>query len=65
MMPRYLLTVTDENARVLEGWLGYSLRIGPNGAPDGITVAGLDAVTDEEVSAIVSRLASGSPLYHA
>jgi hypothetical protein len=32
MMPRYLLTVADENARVLEGWLGGGLRIVPGAA---------------------------------
>lgn len=64
-MPRYLLTVTDENARLLEAWLGYGLQIVPNGAPAGIPVAALDAVADEEVTHIASRLARSGPVYHA
>lgn len=65
MAKHYLLTVADEHSRLLEGWLGYGLQIVPNGAPAGIPVAGLDAVTDDEVAGALDRLKHGGPIYHA
>jgi hypothetical protein len=58
MTARYLLTVTDEEARHLEKWLGGTLVIGPahlqrEGAA--CFVAGLDAITDEEYEAFARQ----------
>jgi len=68
-MPRYLLTVTDDDARLLEGLLGGRLQIipatGPPGAPGTVSIAGLDAVTDDEAYGIRARLRDEGPLYHA
>jgi hypothetical protein len=64
--PGYLLIVTDQNAARLESWLGGGLEIRPlsPGAP-GVPVAGLDAVTDDELTAVDLRLRTGGPRYHA
>lgn len=45
-MPRYLITLTEENARQLERWLGGPLAIGPLFSNRGVEVASLDAVTE-------------------
>ncbi len=59
MTARYLLTVTDESATYLEAWLEYGLKICPMGYhPGAVTVAGLDAVTDEEYEFIARRMSS-------
>lgn len=63
-MPRYLLTVSQESAAALEYWLGGQLRIGPAAGTIGVPVAGLDAVTEEEIEPISARLRTGGPLYH-
>jgi hypothetical protein len=69
MTALYLLTVADEDAARLESWFGGALRIAPASSIlhlTDVTVAGLDAITDEETAAIRARLASGSPpIYHA
>lgn len=62
-MPRYLLKLSDQSARILEGLLGGRLEIGNQDIL--VPVAGLDAVTDEEIEPIQARLRSGGPLYHA
>jgi hypothetical protein len=70
-MPRYLISLTQENARRLEAMLGGRIEIVPSQGPlDGVTgeravVSGLDAITDEEYGPIGRRLSAGCPLYHA
>ncbi len=70
-MPRYLISLTQENARRLEAMIGGRIEIVPSEGPlDGVTgeravVSGLDAITDEEYGPIGRRLSSGGPLYHA
>lgn len=96
-MPRYLITVTEEDAQRLEKWLGpafgvFIMPITPDGEdlladlrePDGhvpdyhraeadqrlekvrpAAIAGLDAVTDDELAAVDERLKESGPLYHA
>lgn len=70
-MPRYLISLTQENARRLETMLGGRIEIVLSESPlDGVTgeravVSGLDAITDEEYGPIGRRLRPGSPLYHA
>jgi hypothetical protein len=61
-MPRYLITVTDENAAALEAMRGSALRIGPawEDTFQGVLIAELDAVTDGEAALISSRLRGGS-----
>ena len=63
-MPRYMITLTPESAEWVERRLGGRLLIG---SPGGFTtsVAGLDAITDEEAAPIQARLRSSGPLYHA
>jgi hypothetical protein len=64
---RYLLTVTDADAARLERWLGFRTVILPAavGAHQPVTIAGLDAITDEEVEFIARRLRTSGPIYHA
>lgn len=65
-MARYLLTVADADAARLERWLGGGLFLASAaGAHQPVTVAGLDAVTDEECEVIARRLRTAGPLYHA
>lgn len=65
-MAFYLLTVTDADAARLECWLGGGLFLAfAAGAHQPVTVAGLDAVTDEEYEFIARRLRTSGPLYHA
>jgi hypothetical protein len=64
-MAKYLLTVPDQLAWRLERWLGCALQIAPPGMADGVPVAGLDAVTEDEIAAVTARLAAGGPQYHA
>lgn len=63
-MARYLLTVPDQLVGQLEHWLGGALHIAPPGMSGGVPVAGLDAVTEEEIAPVLARLGSGGPLYH-
>lgn len=66
MTARYLLTMTDRDAGLLERWLGGEIHIGPGEAPIvAVPVAGLDAITDEEYEVIAGRLRSSGPIYHA
>jgi hypothetical protein len=80
MTARYLLTLTDEAAALLERWLGGALWVTPatapradpvpggvllSPAPRHVTVAGLDAITDAEYEVIGKRLRASGPLYHA
>lgn len=65
-MARYLLTVTDADAARLERWLGFRTVITPaSGVSEPVTVAGLDAITDEEYEFIARRLRTSGPRYHA
>jgi hypothetical protein len=65
-MARYLLTVTDDDAERLERWLGTGMFLAAAvGAHQPVTVAGLDAITDEEYEVIARRLRTSGPLYHA
>jgi hypothetical protein len=72
-MPRYLISMTGDNARMLESWLGGRIKIVPatgrlpleGGEPDGgATIAGLDAVFDSELALVKERLRSSGPSYH-
>ena len=65
MTARYLLTITDEDAVRLERWLGGRLSLAPLAVGRSVTVAGLDAITDEEYEFIGRWLSSSGPLYHA
>lgn len=69
MTARYMIKLTDEAAWTLEGWLGGRLQIvpaaDPLGTPGAVSIAGLDAITDEEYEVIGKRLRSSGPLYHA
>jgi hypothetical protein len=80
MTARYLLTLTDDAARVLEGWLGGQLWVTPaapprvdpvpggvllSPQPRHVTIGGLDAITDDEAQPIRVRLGISGPLYHA
>jgi hypothetical protein len=66
---RYLLTITSKDAALLERWLGGRLQVipapDPLDTPGTVTVAGLDAVTDDEYEVIARRLRTSGPLYHA
>jgi hypothetical protein len=64
-MATYLLTVTDENARQLERWLGGMLHIGPAHPARGVPVAGLDALTEEERLVVRAMLRKRGPFYHS
>lgn len=67
-MPRYLITVTDAGAEVLESWLGGRVDLipaaGPPGAGGTVPVAGLDAVFDDELEPVLERFRTGGPRYH-
>lgn len=62
-----MLRIRDADAARLESWCGGRLLITPAGAGQvwPVPVAGLDALTDAEVTVIDARLASGGPTYHA
>jgi hypothetical protein len=65
---RYLLTVTDEEARHLEKWLGSVLIIGPAHLQTMGTacfVLGLNAITEQEAEPIVERLRASGIVFHA
>jgi len=68
---RYLLTLSDANAAVLEAMLGGRIEIVPSrGLLSEVTgeravVAGLDGITDGEYEHIAARLRTSGPLYHA
>lgn len=60
-MAKYLLHVADQHARALERMLGGPLRVAQLDGADGVPVAGLDGVTDEEIAAIRTRLRASGP----
>jgi hypothetical protein len=63
-MPRYLISMTQENAARLESWLGGGLIIGPGGwVRGGVVIASLDAVADGEYEPI--RVGVPEPGYQA
>jgi len=69
-MPRYLISLTQANAALLEAQSGTRGEIVPSTGSlsdkrDGAIISGLDAITDEEYAPIRERLATGGPLYHA
>ena len=47
---RYVITLTAENAAVLDGWLAHSMQIHPAGLPAGIPVTRIDAIKDKKGS---------------
>jgi hypothetical protein len=57
-MALYLLRVADRHVARLESLLGGALIISSAQHGDGVLVAALDAVTDEEAAAIRARLAT-------
>jgi hypothetical protein len=65
-MPRYLISLTDENAAKLESRLGGALRIIPawGDSFSGPLIASLDAVADKELEPVLDRLAAGVSMYH-
>jgi hypothetical protein len=68
-IPRYLIKVTGQGAQLLESWLRGPVcivpRHGPPGKPGVVDIAGLDAVTDDEIGPALARLRTGGPIYHA
>lgn len=67
-MADYLLRVADQDAALLESWLGGKLLIVPAGSRmllRPVAVAGLDALTAAGVTVISARLSTGGPEYHA
>ena len=71
-MPRYLINLTDAQARKLEAMLGGRIEIVPSWGPldeanaeaDCAVIAGLDAVFDDELPRIFHRLRTSGPRYH-
>ena len=69
MTSRYLITLTDRNAELMERWFGHGVHITPSewlasGVVVAVPVAGLDAITDEEYEHIAQRLRTSGPRYH-
>lgn len=70
-MPRYLISVPENLAAVLESWLGGPVVIGPEITPVdhpgwNIRISSLDAVLEDgELAAVDERLRTSGPRYHA
>jgi hypothetical protein len=62
---RYLITVRDEDAGKLEMRLGGALYVAWTRPAGNVLIAGLDAVSDDELTEIDERLRTSGPLYHA
>ena len=67
-MPRYLISVTDAGAELLESWLGGRVELVPASLASvlggTVPVAGLDAVFDDELEPVLERFRTGGPRYH-
>ena len=58
-MPKYVLTVTQADAAMLESGLGEAMFIHLSAGP-WLQIAGLDAITDDEAKLAFSERPAGS-----
>lgn len=61
---RYVITVSAAGAAVLEARDDWNLMVVPGGAPAGIPIESIEAVSDDELADVDERLQLSGSLHH-